>query len=93
MIRARLDPAGPLGRHPPQPHQLVVSFIRAIPKTLEVVQALTMRAGIVVNFTLDDRCRLEAIVGDRNAPQKHVWRAKIIHRFLPRVPAGQSRND
>jgi hypothetical protein len=52
-----------------------------------------MRAGIVVNFTLDDRCRLEAIVGDRNAPQKHVWRAKIIHRFLPRVPAGQSRND
>ena len=28
--------------------------------------------------TPDDRRRLEAIVSDRNAPQKHVWRAKII---------------
>ena len=37
-----------------------------------------MRAGIVVNVTPDDRCRLEAIVSDRSAPQKHVWRAKII---------------
>src|SRR5437764_7799808 len=37
-----------------------------------------MRAGIVVNVTLEDRRRLEAIVCDRNAPQKHVWRAKII---------------
>jgi transposase len=37
-----------------------------------------MRAGIVVNVTQDDRRRLEAIIGDRNAPQKHVWRAKII---------------
>ena len=32
----------------------------------------------MVNVTPGDRCRLEAIVGDRNAPQKHVWRAKII---------------
>ena len=37
-----------------------------------------MRAGITVQVTLDDRRRLEAIVSDRNAPQKHVWRAKII---------------
>jgi transposase len=37
-----------------------------------------MRAGIVVNVTPGDRRRLEAIVGNRNAPQKHVWRAKII---------------
>jgi hypothetical protein len=37
-----------------------------------------MRAGIVVNVTPGDRRRLEAIVGYRNAPQKHVWRAKII---------------
>src|SRR5215475_15456551 len=44
----------------------------------EAVQALVMRAGIVVNVTPEDRSRLEAIVGDRNAPQKHVWRAKII---------------
>ena len=25
-----------------------------------------------------DRRRLEAIVRDRNAPQKHVWRAEIV---------------
>src|SRR5260221_13415879 len=37
-----------------------------------------MRAGIVVNITPEDRRRLEAIVSDRSAPQKHVWRAKII---------------
>ena len=37
-----------------------------------------MRAGITVNFTPEDRRRLEAIVSDRRAPQKHVWRAKII---------------
>ena len=37
-----------------------------------------MRAGITVKVTADDRRRLEAIVSDRNAPQKHVWRAKII---------------
>lgn len=32
----------------------------------------------MVNVTLADRHQLEAIVSDRNAPQKHVWRAKII---------------
>ena len=37
-----------------------------------------MRAGIVVNVTPADRRRLEAIVADRSAPQKHVWRANII---------------
>src|SRR4249920_2298068 len=37
-----------------------------------------MRAGIVVNVTPADRLRLEAIVSDGNAPQKHVWRAKIV---------------
>jgi transposase len=37
-----------------------------------------MRAGIVVNVTPEDRRRLEAIVAERSAPQKHVWRAKII---------------
>ena len=37
-----------------------------------------MRAGIVVNVTRADRCRLEAIVSDRSARQKHVWRAQII---------------
>src|SRR3981189_3563922 len=37
-----------------------------------------MRAGIIVNVTRADRHRLEAIVSDRSAPQKHVWRANII---------------
>jgi hypothetical protein len=37
-----------------------------------------MRAGIVVNVTPADRHRLEAIVADRSAPQKRVWRATII---------------
>jgi transposase len=37
-----------------------------------------MRAGIVVTVTPTDCRRLEAIVLDRSAPQKHVWRAKII---------------
>jgi hypothetical protein len=41
----------------------------AIPKPPEAVQALDMRAGIVVNVTPADRRRLEAIVADRGAPQ------------------------
>jgi len=31
-----------------------------------------------VNVTQADRHRLEAIVSDRRAPQKHMWRANII---------------
>src|SRR5262249_5400085 len=34
--------------------------------------------GIVVNVTRADRRRLEVILSDRSAPQKHVWRAQII---------------
>lgn len=37
-----------------------------------------MRTGITVTIDAADRSRLEAIVGDRNRPQKHVWRAQII---------------
>src|SRR5262252_3315046 len=37
-----------------------------------------MRAGIIINVTRADRRRLEATISDRSAPQKHVWRAKII---------------
>jgi transposase len=37
-----------------------------------------MRAGIIVNVIRADRHRLEAIIRDRGALQKHVWRAKII---------------
>src|ERR671917_1539629 len=37
-----------------------------------------MRTGIVVEVTAADRTRLEAVVADRNSPQKHVWRARIV---------------
>ena len=37
-----------------------------------------MRKGVVVNVSVADRARLEAIVGDRNSPQKHVWPAQIV---------------
>jgi transposase len=37
-----------------------------------------MREGITVAVSGADRARLEAIVGDRNSPQKHVWRARIV---------------
>jgi transposase len=37
-----------------------------------------MRTGISVEVGVADRVRLEAIVADRNSPQKHVWRAKIV---------------
>ena len=37
-----------------------------------------MRKGIIVEVTAADRARLEAVVADRDSPQKHVWRARII---------------
>ncbi len=37
-----------------------------------------MREGIIVEVSATDRARLEAVVADRNSPQKHVWRARII---------------
>jgi transposase len=37
-----------------------------------------MRTGISIDVTADDREQLLAIVGDRNSPQKHVWRARIV---------------
>jgi transposase len=37
-----------------------------------------MRKDVVVDVSAADRPRLEAIVADRNSPQKHVWRARII---------------
>lgn len=32
---------------------------------------------ITIHVSQTDRRRLEAIVADRNSPQKHVWRAKV----------------
>src|SRR6201981_1195824 len=37
-----------------------------------------MRTGISIIVTPSDRFRLEALVRDRNAPQKQVWRAEIV---------------
>ena len=37
-----------------------------------------MRKGIAVDVTPEDRVRLNAIIQDRNRPQKHVWRARIV---------------
>ena len=37
-----------------------------------------MRTGISIKITRPDRRRLDAITNDRNASQKHVWRAAIV---------------
>ncbi len=37
-----------------------------------------MRSGISTTLKPSDRRRLKALAGDRNARQKHVWRAEII---------------
>jgi transposase len=37
-----------------------------------------VRKGIEIEVTAADQARLEAIVADRNSPQKHVWRARIM---------------
>ena len=37
-----------------------------------------MRTGVEVRLGLGDRERLEAVVGSRNSPQKHVWRSRIV---------------
>jgi hypothetical protein len=37
-----------------------------------------MRKGITIEVTPADRVRLQSIIRDRNNPQKHVWRARIV---------------
>lgn len=37
-----------------------------------------MRTGISLEVSPADRLRLDAIVADRNSPQKQVWRARIV---------------
>jgi transposase len=37
-----------------------------------------MRTGISITVSPSERRRLQALVGNRNAPQKHVWRAEIV---------------
>ena len=37
-----------------------------------------MRTGISISVSATDRRRLKALIRDRNAAQKHVWRAAIV---------------
>src|SRR4028119_1333620 len=37
-----------------------------------------MRHGIEIEVSAADRAWLKAVVADRNSPQKHAWRARII---------------
>src|ERR1700730_9722326 len=37
-----------------------------------------MRNGISIMVSRSDRRRLQVLVADGNAPQKHVWRAEIV---------------
>jgi transposase len=37
-----------------------------------------MRPGISITLSPNERDRLEALIGDRNSAQKHVWRAQIV---------------
>ena len=37
-----------------------------------------MRTGISITVSPSDRRRLRALIKDRNAPQKHVWRSEIV---------------
>jgi transposase len=37
-----------------------------------------MRTGVTLSVTQADLDRLRAVIKDRNAPQKHVWRAQIV---------------
>ena len=39
-----------------------------------------MRKGIIVEVSPADRARSQSIIRERNSPQKHVWRARIIVR-------------
>src|SRR5437763_14348125 len=37
-----------------------------------------MRKGISITVTRADRVYLQSIIRNRNSPQKHVWRARIV---------------
>ncbi len=45
---------------------------------LDLCHTAGMRSDVFVEVSAAERARLEALVADRKAPQKHVWRARII---------------
>jgi hypothetical protein len=50
-----------------------------------------MRTGIIITIDTAEHARLEAIVADRNRPQKYVWRARIILLTADSVGTGIER--
>jgi transposase len=48
-----------------------------------------MAQDLCVLVSADDRGRLERIVGDRNTPQKHVWRALIVLHSAKRLSVAE----
>jgi hypothetical protein len=53
-----------------------------------------MRTGISITVMASDRKRLQALVKNRNAAQKHAWRAEIVLPSAdgaPRPRSGASR--
>ena len=49
-----------------------------IPSGSRGCESWGMRTGISIEVEPGVRVRLDAIVADRNSPQKHVWRARIV---------------
>jgi transposase len=43
-----------------------------------LMRVCRMRSGISITLTATDRNRLDAVIGNRNSPQKHVWRCRIV---------------
>src|SRR5262245_60161417 len=84
LSRRRLDAVGPCrssggsggdaGRAD-EPTGLTQTFPSLVPRQ-DV--GWRVRKGIVVEVSADARSRLEAVAADRNSPQKHVWRARIV---------------
>jgi hypothetical protein len=37
-----------------------------------------MRTGVSFTVSTEDHRRMEAVIADRNTPQKHVWRCRIV---------------
>lgn len=45
---------------------------------MAVMRVWSMRPGISSTVSPVDRARLEAVVADRNSPQSHAWRCRIV---------------
>jgi Homeodomain-like domain-containing protein len=57
---------------------LVVSTVQKVPIGRILCDRVGMRSDVTARLGPGDRERLEAVLADRNSPQKHVWRARII---------------